>query len=287
MKRNIRIAAGQGFWGDLQRAPADQVRSGPVDYLVMDYLAEVTMSILRKQKQKDPSMGYARDFVSVIESILPDIVEKNITVIANAGGVNPLGCRKAVEEVIRKAGYKNLPVAVVHGDDILDRIGELTGTGEELKNMETGESFSAVKDRLLAANVYFGAFPIVDALKAGARIVITGRSTDTGLTLAPMIHEFGWKADDWDRLAAGTVAGHILECGAQASGGNFLGDWRSVPGMERIGFPIAEAYPDGTVVITKHESLGGLVSQMTAVNEQFPPEELPEIARRFGSFVRL
>lgn len=267
MKTKIRIAAGQGFWGDLQRAPADQVRSGPIDYLVMDYLAEVTMSILRKQKQKDPALGYARDFVSVIETILPEIVEKNITVIANAGGVNPLGCRQAVEAVIKKAGYSNLPVAVVHGDDILGRMDELVASGEELRNMETGEPFSGVRDRLLAANVYFGAFPIVDALKAGARIIITGRSTDTGLTLAPMIHEFGWKADDWDRLAAGTVAGHILECGAQASGGNFLGDWRSVPEMERIGFPIAEAYPDGTVVITKHESLGGLVSQMT-VKEQ-------------------
>lgn len=267
MKTSIRIAAGQGFWGDLQRAPVDQVTHGQIDYLVMDYLAEVTMSIMQKQKQKDPALGYARDFVSVIEKILPDLMSKNIKVIANAGGVNPFACRDAVMEVAKKLGITGLKIGVVHGDDILKRLPEFLETGIELENMDTGESIWKVQHRLLSANVYFGAFPIVEALDQGAQIVITGRCTDTGLTLAPMIHEFGWKNDDWDLLAAGTVAGHILECGAQASGGNFLGDWKSVPDFANIGFPIAEAHPDGTFIITKHESLGGLVNTMT-VKEQ-------------------
>lgn len=267
MKPKIRIASGQGFWGDLLTAPIDQVTRGPIDYMMMDYLAEVTMSIMQKQKRKDPKAGYARDLVSLMEQILPVCVEKNIKVITNGGGVNPVACSEAILEIARKAGIKNLKVGVVIGDDILDRIDEFAKAGIPLKNMESGEELTGVWDRLQSANVYFGAFPIVEALQRGAQIVITGRTTDTGLTLAPMIHEFGWKQDDWNRIAAGTVAGHILECGGQASGGNFSADWRSVPDLARIGFPIAEAYPDGTVVITKHEGTGGLVSVQT-VKEQ-------------------
>lgn len=266
-KKSIRIASGQGFWGDLQRAPVDQVMNGPIDYMMMDYLAEVTMSIMQKQKLKDPKLGYAKDFPDVIDKILPTIMEKNIKVIANAGGVNPFACRDAIFEIAKKHNIKGLKIGVVHGDNILDKIDILVSDGESLSNMDTGEPITKVKDQLLSANVYFGAFPIVEALKLGAQIIITGRSTDTGLTLAPMIYEFGWKEDDWDLLASGTVAGHILECGGQASGGNFLGDWKSVPDMANIGFPIAEAFPDGTFVITKHENSGGLVSQAT-VKEQ-------------------
>ena len=267
MKEKIRIASGQGFWGDLQNAPIDQVRKGPIDYMMLDYLAEVTMSILQKQKLKDPKLGYAKDLIPLFEEILPDIVQKNIKVITNGGGANPLACRDAIFQTAKKKGIKNLKIGVVYGDDILAEIDNLAAQNIHLDNMETGEKLSAVRQNLISANVYFGARPIVDALKQGAQIIITGRTTDTGLTLAPMVYEFGWKWDDWNKIAAGTVAGHILECGGQASGGNFSGDWKSVPDLANIGFPIAEAYPDGRFVITKHENTGGLVSSAT-VKEQ-------------------
>jgi len=267
MRDNIRIASGQGFWGDLLTAPYDQVTKGPIDYMMMDYLAEVTMSIMQKQKRKDPKVGYARDLIPLIGKILPIIVEKNIKVITNGGGVNPGACRDAIFQAASKLGIKGLKIGVVLGDDILDRLDELSARGIQLSNMETSESLSTVRDQVMSANVYFGAWPIVEALKQGAQIVITGRTTDTGLTLAPMIYEFGWRRDDWDSIAAGTVAGHILECGGQASGGNFSGDWRSVSDLAHIGFPIAEAYPDAQIVITKHDNTGGLVSMQT-VKEQ-------------------
>lgn len=267
MKSSIRIASGQGFWGDLQSAPLQQVSRGPIDYLVMDYLAEVTMSILQKQRMRNPDLGYARDLVDVCEEILPYLVERGVTLITNGGGVNPIAARDRIFEVARKLGVKGLKIGVVTGDDILPRISELVDEGHELRHMETNEPIASVKDRLLSANVYTGAWPLVEALRQGAQIIITGRTTDTGLTLAPMIHEFGWGEQDWDLLAAGTVAGHINECGAQASGGNFLGDWRSLKNMHDVGFPIIEAYPDGSFVVTKHEGTGGAVTRET-VSEQ-------------------
>ncbi len=262
----IRIASGQGFWGDLIDAPYKQVTEGEIDYLVMDYLAEVTMSILQKQKNKNSEMGYARDIPVLMERILPVIKEKNIKVITNGGGVNPVACAKAIQDIAARLNI-SIKIGVVTGDDILDSLDPVFNNGCNLNNMETGESLLPIKDKVLSANVYFGAFPIVEALEKGADIVITGRTTDTGLTLAPMIYEFGWKGNEYDLMAAGTVAGHILECGAQASGGNFLGNWEDVPDMANIGFPIVEAHPDGTFVVTKHESLGGMVSKAT-VSEQ-------------------
>ena len=250
MKEKIRIASGQGFWGDLIDAPYHQVTKGEIDYLVMDYLAEVTMSILQKQKNKDPKLGYATDLIDLMKRILPISSEKGIKIITNGGGVNPVDCANAIREIAVQNGIKKLKVAVVLGDDIKDHLDDIISKGCLLNNMETGESIEMIKDKLLSANVYFGAFPIVEALKQGADIVITGRTTDTGLTLAPMIYEFGWKNSDYNLLAAGTVAGHILECGAQASGGNFLGDWESIENFTEIGFPIAEAYPNGEVIIT-------------------------------------
>ncbi len=267
MKPFIRIASGQGYWGDLIDAPYHQVARGPIDYLVMDYLAEVTMSILQKQKMRDPALGYARDLPAQIGRILPELVARGITVITNGGGVNPLACRDEVYRIAESLGIRNLKIGVVMGDDILDSLDTLTDAGHALAHMETGAPLTTVRDRIVSANVYFGAMPIVEALRQGAQIIITGRTTDTGLTLAPMIHEFGWSPEDWNLMAAGTVAGHILECGAQSSGGNFLGDWKAVPDMAHIGFPIAEAYPDGSVIITKHEHTGGLVSVAT-VTEQ-------------------
>jgi len=267
MKNFIRIASGQGFWGDLIDAPINQATQGDVDYIMMDYLAEVTMSILQKQKIKDPKLGYARDIPLLMEKLLPIITHKNIKVITNGGGVNPVACMEAVFDVARKLDIKKLKIGVVTGDNILDKAGEFISKGVELKNMDTGASAKTILDKVLSANVYFGAKPIVDCLMQGADIVITGRVTDTGLTLAPMIYEFGWDMNNFDLMAAGTVAGHILECGGQASGGNFLGRWQDIPDLANIGFPIAEAYSNGEFFITKHEHTGGLVSIET-VSEQ-------------------
>lgn len=266
MKDRIRIASGQGFWGDLLTAPYDQVTKGPIDYLVMDYLAEVTMSIMQKQKLRNPEMGYARDLVSTIDQILPHLASKGIRMITNGGGVNLEACRDAVLGVARKHGIP-LKLGIVTGDNILDNIDELAAQGAELKNMESGESLEGVREKLLSANVYLGAGPVVEALRQGAQIVITGRTTDTGLTLAPMIHEFGWSMEDWDKMAAGTIAGHIIECGAQASGGNYMGDWRAVPDMANVGFPIIEATPSGEFWVTKHEGTGGMVSRGTVAEQ--------------------
>lgn len=267
MKDKIKIASGQGFWGDLIDAPYVQVTKGKVDYLVMDYLAEVTMSILQKQKNRNPKLGYAKDIPELMKRILPVCKEKGTKIITNGGGVNPIACAEAVLDVAKNLGISKLKIAVVLGDDIKDRIDEIVNSGSGLNNMETDEPIVTVKDKILSANVYFGALPIVEGLKAGADIVITGRTTDTGLTLAPMIYEFGWDKNNYDLMSAGTVAGHILECGAQSSGGNFLGNWQSIPNMAEVGFPIAEAYPNGEFIITKHPNTGGRVSFET-VSEQ-------------------
>jgi hypothetical protein len=267
MKHSVRIASGQGFWGDLLTAPIMQVRRGPIDYLVMDYLAEVTMSILQKQKLRNPAWGYARDFVETMDAIIEDVVSRGIRVITNAGGVNPRAAAEAVLEVARKHGISGLRIGIVTGDDILPRIDELLAAGHPMLHLDTGVPLAAVRDRLLSANVYLGARPVVEALTRGAQVVITGRVTDTGLTLAPMIYEFGWAWDDWNKLAAGVVAGHINECGGQATGGNFLGVWQQLPNLAEIGFPIIEAYPDGTFVVTKHDGTGGAVTRET-VSEQ-------------------
>jgi hypothetical protein len=260
MKEKIRIASGQGFWGDLVDAPYHQVTKGDIDYLVMDYLAEVTMSIMQKQKNRNPNLGYALDLIDLMKKILPITKKKGIKVITNGGGVNPVACADAILEAAMDLDIGKLDVAVVLGDNILECLDDVIAKGCSLENMETHDPITKVKDKLLSANVYFGAMPIVEALKRGADIVITGRTTDTGLTLAPMVYEFGWKNTNYDLMAAGTVAGHILECGAQSTGGNFLGDWESIENFTEIGFPIAEAYPNGEVIITKHEKTGGKVS---------------------------
>jgi hypothetical protein len=268
MTRTIRIGSGQGFWGDDLDAPVRQVEGGPLDYLMMDYLAEVTMSIMQKQRSRDPTAGYARDFIPLMRRILPACVEGGVRVVTNAGGVNPEGCGEALVEAGREAGVAGrAKVGVVTGDDLMDRLDDLLAAGHELRNMETDEPLEAVRHRVESANAYIGARPIVDALDRGADVVVTGRSTDTALTYAPMIHEFGWDAGDHDRVAHGVVAGHINECGAQASGGNTLADWWTIPALENVGFPIIEATPDGAFTVTKHEGSGGRVNRRT-VSEQ-------------------
>lgn len=266
--KTIRIAAGQGFWGDSLEAPVNQVFGGDIDYLMLDYLAEVTMSIMQKQRARDPQAGYARDFVPLVERILPACVARGIRVVANAGGVNPRGCAEAVIGVARRLGLGGrVRIGVVAGDDVMDRLDDFVARGLELANLDTGEPLAVVRPRIQSANVYFGARPIVEALRGGAQIVITGRCTDTGLTLGPMMHEFGWAEDDWDRLAAGTIAGHTIECGAQASGGNCQVDWETIPNLADVGYPICEARADGSFVITKHAGTGGRVS-VAGVKEQ-------------------
>jgi len=268
MSRVVRVAAGQGFWGDWLEAPVRQVQGGPIDYLMMDYLAEVTMSIMQKQKSRDPAAGYARDFVPAMERILPDLAAKGIRVTSNAGGVNPRACAEAVLDAARRLGLGGrIRVGLVTGDDILDRLDELLARGHELRDLDTGRPLSDIRDRVRSANAYLGMAPVVQALRDGADIVITGRVTDTGLTLGPLAHELGWRTDDWDRIAAGTVAGHIIECGAQASGGNLLRDWERVRGLERVGFPIVEMGADGSFSVTKHPRTGGIVN-VASVAEQ-------------------
>ncbi|HTH51068.1 MAG TPA: acyclic terpene utilization AtuA family protein, partial [Pyrinomonadaceae bacterium] len=268
MKEKVRVAGGQGFWGDLLTAPVDQVRKGPIDYLMLDYLAEVTMSILQKQRSRNPEAGYARDFVELMREILPDCVEKGIKVLSNAGGENVTGCAAAIANVARELGLEGkVKIGVVTGDDVLDKLDGWLADGVEIKSMDDGTPLSAIRDKVQSANVYLGAAPLVEALGRGANILVGGRLTDTGLTLAPLVHEFGWDFNDWDKISAGTIAGHIIECGAQSSGGNCQYDWQSIPDMANIGFPIVEASPDGSFIVTKHEGTGGRVN-VQSVKEQ-------------------
>ena len=262
----IRIGNAGGYWGDDPHALRRQVL-GPVglDYISIDYLAEVTMSILQKQRGKDPGAGYARDFVAQVEPLLEQILLRRIRIITNAGGVNPGACAEALAAVARAKGLK-LRIAVVEGDDVTPRLAGLMADGVDLANLETGEPFQPHAGRVLSANAYFGAMPVAEALRCEPHIVICGRVTDTGITLAPLIHEFGWGLADWNRLAAGIVAGHIIECGAQATGGNFT-DWKKVPSFLDLGFPIVECRRDGSFTVTKQPGSGGLVSCQT-VREQ-------------------
>jgi len=258
----IRIANGQGFWGDWLEAPVRLVDEGPIDFLVLDYLAEVTMSILQKQKQEDPALGYARDFPPLIGRLAGKLKARGIKVVANAGGVNPTACARAVLKAA-----PDLKVAVVHGDDVFDRVDEFLGKGYEMRDMDANQPISTIRRHILSANAYIGAFPLAEALDTGADVVIAGRSTDTALTLGPMVHKFKWGPDDWDKLAAGTIAGHIIECGAQCTGGNCQIDWTTIPNMADVGYPIVEAEPDGSFTVTKHAGSGGRVHSDT-VKEQ-------------------
>jgi hypothetical protein len=263
--RVVRIANGQGFWGDSVDAPVRLVEEGPLDFLTLDYLAEVTMSILQKLRRRDPRHGYATDFVDLVRRILPRLQEKGIRVLANAGGVNPEGCRQALLEVARQAGVR-LRIGTVTGDDIFDRLDTLLESGVALKNMDDGRPLSAIRDRVLSANVYISSFPAAQAFSRGAQIVVTGRSTDPGLVLSPLLATYGWAQDAWDLLAAGTVAGHIVECGAQCTGGNFS-RWWEVEGWDHLGYPLVEVAEDGTFVVTKHEGTGGLVTVDTVAEQ--------------------
>jgi Acyclic terpene utilisation family protein AtuA len=258
----IRIANGQGFWGDWLEAPVRLVEQGPIDYLTLDYLAEVTMSILQKQRQRDPSLGYARDFPALIGRLAAKLRAGGVRVLANAGGLNPVACAREVRLLAPE-----LKVAVVLGDDLAGRVGELLDKGHPMKNMDTGEPLSMIRDRILSVNAYLGAFPLAEALATGADVVIAGRCADAALVCAPAIFRYGWGKSEWNRLAAGMVAGHIVECGAQVTGGNTQVNWQSLENLDEIGYPIVEMHPDGMFEVTKHAGTGGKIDSHT-VKEQ-------------------
>ncbi len=262
--KTIRIGGASGYWGEAAMATPQLLAGGGLDYLVYDYLAEITMSIMARARAKDPDKGYATDFVSVVlKNNLHDIAHQGVKVISNAGGVNPQACADAARVLIADAGL-TLKVAVVTGDDLV--LEKLALHARDIREMFSGEPFPD-PDKIASINAYLGAFPIAKALSHGADIVITGRCVDSAVTLGACIHEFGWRTDDWDLLAAGTLAGHLLECGPQATGGNFT-DWELVaPFIHKIGYPIAEIQPDGRFVLTKPAGTGGLVSSGT-VSEQ-------------------
>jgi hypothetical protein len=287
MSATIRIANAGGYWGDDLGAFRRQIELGPIDFVTLDFLAEITMSIMQKQRARDPNAGYARDFVAQVADTLELMVARNVRAITNAGGVNPIACRDALIAMAARKGVE-LDVAAVLGDDLMARLDELVAAGASLANMDDGTPFASIRERVSSANAYYGAWPVVDALATGARIVVTGRCTDTGITLAPMIHAFGWAPDDWDRLASGIVAGHIIECGAQSTGGNVT-DWRRIPKFESIGYPIVEVSPDGSFIVTKHPGTGGAVTVRT-IKEQLVYEMgdprayiTPDVVADFGT----
>lgn len=256
----VRIGCASAFWGDTNSAARQLVEKGNIDYLVFDYLAEITMSILAAKRLRDPQDGYATDFVQhVMAPLLPELKARGIVVVANAGGVNPLACKAALEAVAAKAGVA-LKVAVVLGDDLLPRRKDFA----DRREMEDG---SALPGNLVSMNAYLGALPIARALAEGADVVVTGRCVDSALVLGPLMHRFGWAAHDYDRLAAGSLAGHIIECGAQCTGGNFT-DWQSVQaGYADMGFPIVEVDADGGFTVTKPEGTGGAVTPHTVLEQ--------------------
>lgn len=264
---SVRVGNGCGFWGDNRDAPVLLAEQGRLDYLTLEYLAELTMSILALQKQRDPQAGFAGDFLEALECLTPQLrAQPGLKVVTNAGGMNPAACAARARALLDQAGLAGRRVAVVRGDDLLPRLDRLLAEGHAFTNLDTGEPLTAVRPRVVSANAYLGARPIAEALGRGAAVVITGRVADASLTLGPAVHEFGWAWDDWDRLAAGTVAGHLIECGAQATGGLWC-NWQEAPDLANVGYPIAVIGADGTLDLTKPAGTGGAVNRETVAEQ--------------------
>ncbi|HLQ29670.1 MAG TPA: acyclic terpene utilization AtuA family protein [Ktedonobacteraceae bacterium] len=257
--KSVRIAGGLGFYGDSWKPIKASIERGNVQYVASDHLAELTLAILQKDRQRDPNLGYTRDLVPMLIDLLPIAIPKGVKFVLNAGGLNPMAAREMLLGALKKFGIK-LKVGVVLGDSVQERLDELQEAGISLAHMDTSEDIATVRESIVFASAYLGARPLVEALDAGADIVLTGRVADAALFLAPMVHELGWQWDDWDRLAQGMVVGHLLECSGQATGGNFGGDWRSIPDLAHIGYPIAEVWESGDAVISKAPGTGGRVS---------------------------
>ncbi|MBU2515856.1 DUF1446 domain-containing protein [bacterium] len=262
MKDKIVIANASGFWGDEADAVRRQVMGGHIDYLTMDYLAEITMIILGRQMAKNPEYGYARDFVASLESVIREIADKNITVITNAGGINAQACANAIEQITREQGL-DLPVAAVYGDNLIPDLQRLRSEGCDLPHLETGQPMDELFEKIESANAYLGAKPIVEALKKGAKIIVTGRTYDAASVVAPFVYEFGWDWEDYDKLASALLAGHLIECGTQSTGGNYS-RWQEIGSYLNIGYPLVEASADGSFVLMKHAGTGGKISARTA-----------------------
>lgn len=273
MSRTVRLGAGMAFWGDSVQPAIAMVERGDIDYLCCDHLAELTMSILAKQRQRDPSHGWTRDILDLLRGALPTALAKGVRIVTNAGGANPRACAEQIATLCKEMHLDGVRIGVVTGDDIQNRIDDLTANGVDLTNLDTGAELSTVRDRLTHAAVYVGAEGIVEALDRGAQIVVCGRVTDIALYLGPLIHEFGWTPDDWERLGMATAVAHAIECGGQATGGLYAGGWADVPGLEDLGYPIADVAEDGTAVITKTPGSGGRVDVGT-VSEQMVYEIL-------------
>ena len=264
MKKMIRIANAQGFWGDSVNAPVEMLKYGDIDYLTLDYLAEVTISIMQRQKLKNPNLGYAKDFVDLVVDNIDLIKHNNIKIITNAGGANPIACAKAIKSNIKDS--ESIKIAVIQGDDIYENLEKYVDDIDTFENIDTNESFHLISSKVTSANVYIDSFCVKDALSLGADIVLCGRVTDPGLTLGPMLHEFNWQKNDFNKLASGTLAGHIIECGAQCTGGNFSG-WENVDNYDNIGYPIVNMHSSGDFFISKPENSGGLLNKYTVIEQ--------------------
>ena len=266
MTARIRIGNGCGFWGDNADAPVALARQGDLDYLTLEYLAELTMSILVRQRQRDPETGYASDFLGVLANVAQEMVRQpKLKIVTNAGGMNPLACAAKARAILDAAGLGAYKIGVVTGDDLMPRLDELLAAGHRLDHLDNGSPLSAIRDRVVSANAYLGSRPIAEALGLGANVVITGRVADACLTVGPAVHEFGWAWDDWDHLASASVAGHVIECGAQATGGLWI-NWQETD-LAEVGYPIAEIAADGSFAVSKPPGTGGAVNLETVAEQ--------------------
>lgn len=286
MSDTLRIANCSGFYGDRLSAAKEMVEGGPIDVLTGDYLAELTMMILFKNRMKDPKAGYARTFLSQLEEVAATCSARGIRIVVNAGGLNPRGCAEAARAVYEKLGLR-ANVAHVEGDDLMPRLAELTAQGEAFTHLDRNVPLSSLTQPIVTANAYLGAWGIAKALERGADVVICGRVTDAALVVGPAAFKFGWARDDWDRLASAVVAGHVIECGPQCTGGNYS-FFKGVPGLARPGFPIAEMHPDGSFVVTKHPGTGGTVTVGTVTAQLLyeigsPAYANPDVVARFDT----